>query len=183
MVIISICFFQRNKVVSMSVDWLALQTEIHSENVKAGWWDNPRSMATLCNLFHSELSEAMEGVRKNLPDDKLPHHEMFKVEIADYVIRVLDYLGYVGCDWVSVHSDYLHFTDRNAFINHQHNCVSNFNMCKDTDCLCYSLKICLNQADSEGWSLIAIMDEKRQFNRTREDHKRENRQLENGKKF
>ena len=166
----------------MSVNWLALQTEIHSENVKACWWDNPRSTATLCNLFHSELSEAMEGVRKNLPDDKLPHHEMFKVEIADYVIRVLDYLGYVGYNWHPM-IDYTISPDRNEFINTLHNSVSYFSMTNDNDYISFSLQLCLNQADSEGWSLIAIMDEKRQFNRTREDHKRENRQLENGKKF
>lgn len=166
----------------MSVNWLALQTEIHSDNVKAGWWDNPRSISTLCNLFHSELSEAMEGIRKNLPDDKLPHHEMFKVEIADYVIRVLDYLGSVNYDWYPM-TDFTTTSDRNEFINHLHNSVSCFSIHNDNDYLSFSLQLCLNHADSEGWSLIAIMDEKCQFNRTREDHKRENRQLENGKKF
>lgn len=167
----------------MSVNWFALQTEIHSDNVKAGWWDNPRSIATLCNLFHSELSEAMEGIRKNLPDDKLPHHEMFKVEIADYVIRVLDYLGSVGYDWSDLKTNDNVFDDRNEFINYLHCNVSSRVICGNDDYLVWSIIACLNQADSEGWSLIAIMDEKRQFNRTREDHKRENRQLENGKKF
>jgi NTP pyrophosphatase (non-canonical NTP hydrolase) len=39
----------------------------------------------------SEVAEAMEGVRKNLPDDKLPHRPMVEVEMADAIIRILDY--------------------------------------------------------------------------------------------
>ncbi len=44
------------------------------------------------------VSEALEGSRKNLPDDKLPHRKMFEVELADCVIRVLDICGGFGLD-------------------------------------------------------------------------------------
>lgn len=44
-------------------------------------------------LQHSEISEAVEGVRKNLPDDHLPHRSMEVAELADTVIRILDYAG------------------------------------------------------------------------------------------
>lgn len=33
----------------------------------------------------------MEGERKNLMDDKLPHRKMAEVELADILIRVFDY--------------------------------------------------------------------------------------------
>ena len=53
--------------------------------------------AKLC-LIHSEISEAMEGHRKNLMDDKLPHRKMCEVELADAVIRIFDLAGAMGYD-------------------------------------------------------------------------------------
>ena len=34
-------------------------------------------------LIVSEIAEAMEGERKDLMDDKLPHRKMAEVELAD----------------------------------------------------------------------------------------------------
>jgi NTP pyrophosphatase (non-canonical NTP hydrolase) len=44
-------------------------------------------------LIVSEVAEAMEGVRKDLMDDHLPHRKMVVVELADVLIRVFDYCG------------------------------------------------------------------------------------------
>lgn len=49
-------------------------------------------------LCHSELSEALEGARKNLMDDKLPHRKMVEVELADCVIRIFDLAVALGLD-------------------------------------------------------------------------------------
>ena len=49
-------------------------------------------------LIVSELSEAMEGHRKGLMDDKLPHRPMLEVELADALIRLLDLAGALGID-------------------------------------------------------------------------------------
>lgn len=65
------------------------------------WWHNPvtgealvdRNKGELIALMHSELSEALEGVRKNSMDDKLPHRRMEEVELADCLIRIFDYAG------------------------------------------------------------------------------------------
>ena len=51
----------------------------------------------LC-LSHSELSEAMEGHRQGLTDDKLPHRSMLEVELADSVIRIADLAGALNLD-------------------------------------------------------------------------------------
>jgi hypothetical protein len=49
-------------------------------------------------LVVSELAEAMEGHRKGLADDKLPHRPMIEVELADAVIRIFDLAGAKGYD-------------------------------------------------------------------------------------
>jgi len=52
------------------------------------WWRDPKT----------ELSECLEGVRKNLQDGKLPHRRMEEVELADCLIRIFDYAGAFGLD-------------------------------------------------------------------------------------
>lgn len=59
---------------------------------------NQYNVAEKLALIHSEVSEALEGYRKNLLDDKLPHRKMFEVELADVVIRVFDLAGAEGLD-------------------------------------------------------------------------------------
>ena len=72
--------------------------EIHQNNVDAGWWDKPREKGTLLMLIVSEVSEAMEGERKDLMDDHLPHRKMAEVELADAMIRIFDYAGAFNYD-------------------------------------------------------------------------------------
>lgn len=57
-----------------------------------------RNRAELIALMHSELSEMLEGVRKGLPDSHLPYRSAEEVELADLLIRALDYAGYRGMD-------------------------------------------------------------------------------------
>lgn len=73
---------------------------VHSVNVHAGWWSDPatgeriyRNVGELLALVHSEISEGLEGHRKDLMDDKLPHRKMLEVELADAVIRIFDLAG------------------------------------------------------------------------------------------
>ena len=80
----------------------------HGQAKSAGWWgdlntgkpitDNPMCFARSLALIHSELSEAMEGDRKDVMDDKLPHRKMREVELADAFIRLLDTSGGFGID-------------------------------------------------------------------------------------
>jgi len=85
-----------------------IQSTIHSAAVEAGWWNdlttgepitnNPLTFSNKLMLIVSECAEAMEGDRKDLMDDKLPHRKMREVELADAVIRAFDLAGGYNMD-------------------------------------------------------------------------------------
>lgn len=75
--------------------------------VASGWWHKDgerreRNEGELIALMHSELSEALEGVRKNLESDHLSDVKMVDEEMADVVIRVFDYCYAKQIDVVNV---------------------------------------------------------------------------------
>jgi NTP pyrophosphatase (non-canonical NTP hydrolase) len=73
----------------------------HGAASKAGWWDREKTWETVPRclmLIVSEIAEAMEGDRKNLMDDKLPHRAMIEVELADAMIRIADLAGALNLD-------------------------------------------------------------------------------------
>jgi len=82
---------------------LRLVGACHGASRSAGWWTNladgtekQRNIGEALMLIVSEVAEAMEGHRKNLDDDKLPHFKMIEVELADAVIRIADLAGGMG---------------------------------------------------------------------------------------
>ena len=76
----------------------AIQHKCYNQSKDMGWHSKPREVGTMLALIHSEVSEALEGVRKNLMDDHLPHRKMVEVELADAVIRILDLGGALDLD-------------------------------------------------------------------------------------
>lgn len=130
----------------------ALVARCHNASYNAGWWHHTKTGLDLVEvvnnpadalqellagalvaqklcLTHSEISEAMEGHRKGLMDDKLPHRSMIEVELADAIIRACDLAGALRLD------------------------------------------------------LGGAIEEKLSFNKTRPDHKKENREAAGGKSY
>ena len=100
----------------------AIQEAVH-ENAKAhGWWDGEeRTFGELIALCHSELSEALEEYRNNVPEKDLHRSKYAKyysgggyvasdvtecskkpegipIELADVVIRIMDMCEHYGID-------------------------------------------------------------------------------------
>lgn len=65
-----------------------------STSKSKGFWDEDRNDAEAIALMHSELSEALEAMRKENWHGK----EGVAEELADCIIRILDFCGGRGID-------------------------------------------------------------------------------------
>jgi len=93
----------------------------HGRAWNAGWYHDlktgqvtTRSIPEVIALMHSELSEALEGHRKNLMDDKLPHRKMVPVELFDCVIRIMDTIGAMYYDDIPALLEKMKYNDKRA---------------------------------------------------------------------
>ena len=86
----------KNTGVGITMCLASIQALCHGLSFISGWWTgvdhtNLYVRATKLALVHSEISEALEGARKDLNDDHLPNRKMEEVELADAIIRIFDY--------------------------------------------------------------------------------------------
>lgn len=179
-------------------DLNALAAYIYNE-VNQKWWMDEhgtpikRNHGELLMLVITELAEAVEGIRKNLMDDHLPHRKMEEVEMADAKIRLLDFaagfkikLGKTSafhpttnnkadqilgiCDAVCQVREHFGFMLK----KHENELESCTTMAISTiESYC-----CFHNLDLEG-----AMREKIEYNKSRLDHTHEARKQANGKKF
>jgi NTP pyrophosphatase (non-canonical NTP hydrolase) len=76
-----------------------IQDKCFGQATAMGWHQSSTKNEAVCiALCHSELSEALEGFRKDLMDEHLPHRKMAEVELADCMIRIFNLAGSCGFD-------------------------------------------------------------------------------------
>lgn len=168
----------------------------HRANEK--WWISledgsrlERDKGELCMLIVSEFAEAMEGHRKNLQDDKLPHRKMLEVEVVDAFIRLLDYMGgnrisfapyWTGYEWANMFKVPTNLLQLCAFTIKLWEC--RFGSLTEesvtaSKLLCRIVEFC----DFRGLDLLDAYEEKMAYNAQRVDHTHEHRKAEGGKKY
>lgn len=80
----------------------SLQKKIHQLAVDKGWYDTERSPLEIHMLIVSEVAEATEAVRQGLHpmviDSATGKPEGERAELADAVIRIMDYFESRGWD-------------------------------------------------------------------------------------
>jgi len=175
-----------------------LAHQIHQQNVDLGWWDEPREAGTLLMLVVSEIAEAMEGERKDKMDDHLTHRKMAEVELADAVIRLLDIAVFYKINHIKFDAErqYLVHWGLDKFGTEKGSqlLAIDFNIIKTylyvRDCDPFAAKKISNvinmiyhYASLYNHDIDSAMLEKIEYNRTRPDHKKENRLATGGKKF
>lgn len=99
------------------LDLGALQSVVHQNAIDKGWWLEPRSWEEARVLIMTEIAEAVEAYRTDggfldrLGTVEILGHERkpegLASELADIVIRSLDYCGSLGKAWEVSDSDYL----------------------------------------------------------------------------
>lgn len=183
-----------------------LCTSVHADNVAAGWWSDlrtgeriDRNVGELLMLVVTELSEAADGLAGNLMDDKLLHRQMVEVELADTAIRIFDIAGsgyavdvdkrFANTGPVALRGLYAACHTPNDYlltiIGHVSGAMEHHRKSR-TEEMGRSLALALHGIFILGEILeldvMSAVAEKRAFNKTRQDHSREARLADGGKK-
>lgn len=172
----------------------AMAKTSHENNAR--WWHNPsdgkrieRNKGELLMLVITELAEAVEGIRRDLNDDKLPHRKMEEVELADAMIRLLDYSGgfsipiqFRGLIAVATPAG-LPSNKAEALLVVVLDVVKIYIDPSDESHLSRAIHAIISYCSKFNLDLIGAYEEKTAFNITRSDHQHEARKLAGGKRF
>lgn len=153
-----------------------LVEQSHGAMLLAGWWTDIRTgeritptkavVGEKIALIHSELSEALEGNRKNLMDDKLTHRPGLDVELADAILRDTDLIGVLGLTEQAVEA-----------------ILAIMTLPRPAVALAMVLRSIAEMATEYDLDLAGSTAEKARFNASRLDHKIETRRQAGGKTY
>ncbi len=187
----------------ITIDLNAMAQRVHAGNRDKWWMDlhtgEPldRNKDELLMLKVSECSEAMEGERKSSPekplmDDKVKHRLMAEVEVADIMIRSLDFAGGFG---LVLNSNAIPATMTDNRAQSLFRIVKLIVYLSDAfeygpelkedhgEAVSEIIMSCFAYCEKFGYDLIGAYEDKMIYNETRHDHTREARLAAGGKKF
>lgn len=115
--------------MSYPIELSDLQERIYKTAKEHGWWDEPRTFGDIIALCHSELSEALEEYRNgkpmnyvnvgaipsNIPLTFVPKPEGIAVEMADCIIRILDWAEHEGVDMQQILLDKMAYNETRPY--------------------------------------------------------------------
>lgn len=176
-----------NETELLAFDGLrAAQKLAHDTATGAGWYVDPktgspieRNFGEVVALMHTELSEAVEAHRKNKRrDDKLPHRHGIEVEFSDGIIRILDT---AAANRIDVAGAFIPCIRHLALYGDLPKRLPGIDQCA-VNFACAIIRI-LEASQAYGFDQAGSVLDKNAFNRTRADHKLENRRAEGGKSY
>jgi NTP pyrophosphatase (non-canonical NTP hydrolase) len=149
--------------VEMS-EWIC---KVHHNAIKHGWWESNRPVGELLALVHSEISEALEAYRRNEGDDRIAE------ELADVVIRFLDFLGGLRNEAVDLSSTNIIEDQFPVRLASLHLVVSHaLQVRHDPDAIRYASLMAINHVfnigDRFGLDIVSAMKDKHAVNMKRE---------------
>lgn len=161
------------------------------------WWHNlntgerlNRNKGELIALLHSELSEMAEALEWDSCDSKLRHRKGEEVELADFVIRALDYAGAYVIDVTDLDDfNVANGTKRTLILAGHSICTNLLEAVRKSQATGEVIAVRRMLAWAVAYARKFRLDlngaivEKRAYNATREDHKREARIAAGGKQF
>jgi hypothetical protein len=74
--------------------WNAKAVRVYTNAIEKGWYSTPREDGTALMLVVTEIAEAVEALRSadpGKPDKYCPNFSEVEVELADAVIRLMDF--------------------------------------------------------------------------------------------
>jgi NTP pyrophosphatase (non-canonical NTP hydrolase) len=72
--------------------WYSIAKKTHQISVEHGFDSPDQNQAEVLALIHSEISEALEAIRKGNPtSEKIPPYSCVEEELADAVIRIMNF--------------------------------------------------------------------------------------------
>lgn len=163
-----------------------LAKEIHKTACEKGWWDGDgKEFGEIIALIHSELSEALEEHRNGFGLTEIYYKkdkpEGIPIELADAIIRMLDYCGKMGLDlgifyereFLNTIPDQYRFVKTMSFgenINIFHNNLSVFSKHNQDSryIWCVNIAAIFYFAKFNGFDIMEAIRIKMEYNRTRE---------------